>query len=415
MAGGAFGLAEYKTGELSSLFSKPKDEKNKKGVEVKADLADVFQKSVKKPKKSKNPSTNKEQNSSKPEPKSNSGQLSDKKKKPNQAKKSKTIEDDAEKTKRTVFVGNVPLVNKVLNKLKKLFEKSCGPVESVRLRSVPIKASAIPSNAGYKVMRKVSVNKGNFDTEAGGENTCSIAYVVFKTKQDAENAVTDYGTKSMKKETLRIGDHILRVDSAASDEHNRAFDRRRTVFVGSLPFKTSENAVTDFFCSKIITRMDGNKKSANGDNQNQTPVEAVRLIRDQATNMCKGIGYVLLRSPDLLEKALAINGKTFDGRKLRVSRCERSERLKRKNDKKTIAPQVKSNAVSALSKSNSSKFEGLRSNANLGGAKLRLRKKKKNQILQDKNGSNISKRKRVAQKESRKERQARKKQKKERK
>lgn len=47
---------------------------------------------------------------------------------------------------------------------------------------------------------------------------------------------------------------------------------------------------------------------------------AVRIVRDRATNIGRGIGYVLLRTKSVARAALTLAGATLGKRPLRVSR-----------------------------------------------------------------------------------------------
>ena len=47
---------------------------------------------------------------------------------------------------------------------------------------------------------------------------------------------------------------------------------------------------------------------------------SVRIVRDAATGIGKGFGYVNFASEDSVEIALTLNGSELDGRKIRVSR-----------------------------------------------------------------------------------------------
>lgn len=227
-----------------------------------------------------------------------------------EAPKSEAVEAakvEAEREARTLFVGNVPVGKKTQAKVKRLFAQQVGQVESVRLRSVPIGGAAIPSNSGFKVMRKVSVNKGSF-SKAVEQPTC-VAYVVFAAVASLEKALA-------REESFTLLGNTLRVDRAASSKKDRLFERRRTVFIGNLPFVATENMVMEYFSQHLNCR-----------------VTSVRLIRDKASNMGKGIGYVLLPSEELLEPALKLNGEEFQGRQIRVSRCERAKAEKQKPGK----------------------------------------------------------------------------------
>ena len=47
----------------------------------------------------------------------------------------------------------------------------------------------------------------------------------------------------------------------------------------------------------------------------------MRIVRDAATGIGKGFGYVNFASEDSVEIALTLNGSELDGRKMRVTRC----------------------------------------------------------------------------------------------
>ena len=49
-------------------------------------------------------------------------------------------------------------------------------------------------------------------------------------------------------------------------------------------------------------------------------ISSVRIVRDAATGIGKGFGYVNFASEDSVEIALTLNGSELDGRKIRVSR-----------------------------------------------------------------------------------------------
>ena len=50
-------------------------------------------------------------------------------------------------------------------------------------------------------------------------------------------------------------------------------------------------------------------------------ISSVRIVRDAATGIGKGFGYVNFASEDSVEIALTLNGSELDGRKIRVTRC----------------------------------------------------------------------------------------------
>lgn len=88
------------------------------------------------------------------------------------------------------------------------------------------------------------------------------AYIVYTDKVSAE--------KALEMNAQVFHDKHLRVDSAANPKNH---DRKKSVFVGSLPFDAQEEQLWEFFkeCGDI---------------------ENVRVVRDAKTNIGKGIAYV---------------------------------------------------------------------------------------------------------------------------
>lgn len=141
-----------------------------------------------------------------------------------------------------------------------------------------------------------------------------------------------------------IGGHTLRVDSANRGQGGSgdAFDAKRSVFLGNLPLKVTEEAVRKHFESGLKSALlrsggaaaptdasDGDKKKKNkkddaegvGDDDDDVEkplIEGVRVIRDAVTHVGKGFGYVLLRDRATAAAALALHGSKLSGRELRV-------------------------------------------------------------------------------------------------
>jgi RNA recognition motif-containing protein len=84
---------------------------------------------------------------------------------PEEAKAKKEEED-----KRTVFVGNIP-VTESKKSITKLFSP-CGPIESVRLRSVPFAGAKVDESGNQNLVRKVCTNQKLF-----GEQKVSVTFV----------------------------------------------------------------------------------------------------------------------------------------------------------------------------------------------------------------------------------------------
>ena len=257
---------------------------------------------------------------------------------------------EEEKLGRTVFVGNVP-VSVTRGELAALFASEFGAVESVRLRSVPVvagedtgrvdeatgrrKAPKTPEEKERakqdSLPRKAKVVLGVLNARRGTQN----AYVVFASAESVGRAVA-------RNLELVAGFNHLRIDRAAapsaasrlakmdakareaflkhavkSDDPEVArqgegggrFDDARTVFVGNLPYAVEE---------EDLLRAFGDVASAYGG------LENVRVVRDPATNVGKGIAYVAFKEEGGVREAIRL-GKGEDlkirGRVIRVARA----------------------------------------------------------------------------------------------
>jgi RNA recognition motif-containing protein len=197
---------------------------------------------------------------------------------------------DPDKDARTVFVGNVPVAIK-LKHIKRHFS-SCGSVESVRLRSLPV--------ASPKLSRKGAYATKDFRE---GASSCN-AYVVFADPASISAALKLNGSE--------LGGHHVRVDTVGSGASAQKFNNRLSLFVGNLDYRVNEEALYAHFSAVA------------GEG-----VVAVRCIRDKATSFGKGFAYVHFSSVDALSAALKLDGKAFDGRPLRVSRSDGKASIKR--------------------------------------------------------------------------------------
>ncbi|KAI8379377.1 uncharacterized protein BYT42DRAFT_644659 [Radiomyces spectabilis] len=192
--------------------------------------------------------------------------------------------EEQEKEQRTVFVGNlsVKCIEKAGYKALKAKFQECGTIQSIRFRSV---ALAIPMN------RKAAFLSGKIHSSRDVLN----AYIVYKEKEAVNKAVAMNGQIFMEKH--------LRVDSVAAPKPH---DRKRSVFLGSLPFDVQEEELWAFFkdCGEV---------------------ESVRVVRDKSTNIGKGIGYVQFVDRDSVDTALALEDKQFrEKHKIRIQRCKLS-------------------------------------------------------------------------------------------
>lgn len=249
------------------------------------------------------PATKKDKKKKKPtdenpdDPVKSSETDSPKKKKKNKKKEKDTAEDSNEEKetggdekdteekayaynredeKKTVFCGNIPNesgINK--NKIKELFAQY-GKIKTIRMRS----------------------ETGNVIFSKKNKTMCTSfnAYVVFETIEDAK--------KSLQLNGFKLVDNHIRVNMA--NDKNSAFQNNKgTIFVGNLPFDATEKEVRELF-------------STIGE------VEYVRIIPR------KGIAYICYKKGVSIVDAIKLNDAEFQGRNLRVTRCETKQKQEKK-------------------------------------------------------------------------------------
>jgi nucleolar protein 12 len=199
-------------------------------------------------------------------------------------RKRKLAQEDP-KADRTVFVGNLS-VETTKKKLKPFFS-DCGAVESIRFRSV--------------VSRRAPNTKRPLLSEASRFN----AYVVFKDPSSIDAALEKNGAL--------FGGQKVRVDSVAKRKSEVEYPHHRSVFIGNVPHEVKEDSIYEAFsdCGEV---------------------EGVRLVRDRATGLCKGFGFVLFKDSSSVVLAMKCRGIEVDGRQLRVlpSRPEGAHQTKRR-------------------------------------------------------------------------------------
>jgi len=79
------------------------------------------------------------------------------------------------------------------------------------------------------------------------------------------------------------------------------------LYVGNLPFKTSEAAIRELF-------------------EDHGPVNEVAIIIDRETGRSRGFGFVTMGSPEAGQAAInGLNGKPFEGRNLIINEARARE------------------------------------------------------------------------------------------
>ncbi|CAF1080777.1 unnamed protein product [Adineta ricciae] len=187
-------------------------------------------------------------------------------------------EDPSIANAQTVFVGNVPS-GCTQKELKRLFSKY-GTVDSIRLRNI------VPLNP--KRGNRLAFIKKEFHPL---QKTIT-AFVRFADESQAKKATSLNG--ELYKE------HHLRVDMAQNQNEGAKHDNKRSIFIGNLPFDASDDDVWKTFeeCGEI---------------------ESVRLVRDRATSVGKGFGYVLFQDEASVALALRMDGNCQVGhRQIRI-------------------------------------------------------------------------------------------------
>lgn len=219
------------------------------------------------------------------------------------SKSAPAVDTEVDKSQRTIFIGNVSssvISTKADYRTLRSTFRTCGPIESIRFRSIAF-AAQIPRKAAYLTHKL-------HETQ-----TTLNAYIVFKSK-DAMRA-------ALKLNGAVVLDRHLRVDSVA---HPAEQNPKRCVFVGNLDFEAQEEMLWRHFaqCGKV---------------------ESVRLVRDAATNVGKGFAYVQFEEENAVEKALLLNDKkpAPKDRKLRVVRARKVKKRVDQEPKKERAPKKK--------------------------------------------------------------------------
>ena len=225
-------------------------------------------------------------------------------------------EDAEDALRRTVFVGNLPVAIKT-KKLRAAFAPF-GAVASVRLRSVPVDQEGKMPKAG-KVITGALV----------AERKSTNAYVVFENEASAAKAIAAMNMKPIEGRHARV-DAAAAPSSRANEAKAKAlsadlppgvgitnggevaYDHARALFLGNLAYDVDEEDIIAFFHrNKEYPELAG-------------AVEAVRVVRDRATNLGKGIAFVLFRKTGDARVGLLMDGAKMGERAVRVTRASKN-------------------------------------------------------------------------------------------
>lgn len=191
------------------------------------------------------------------------------------SKEEEPSNDSEDKSKKTVFAGNLATSMSVKD-IKKLFSQY-GEVDSVRLRSVPIAGTAVDEAGNQDLVKKVCSIKKNLGTQKGSMN----AYIVFKEEESVHKALEANNTF--------LNNRHLRVDFVVPS----ILEPKRTVFIGSLHHYVDEEDLRNHFAAALPNAQD--------------EIECVRVIRDPDTLVGKGIAFVSFKSSNSVLQALSLN------------------------------------------------------------------------------------------------------------
>ena len=232
----------------------------------------------------------------------------------------------AERKKRTVFVGNIP-VDLPPKKLWYVF-KNCGKIEKIWFRSIA------PSTM---ITDRRNVVKGKM---IGNQKNNKNAYILFADASSVEEALKLNNHPISNSDFSEV--FHLRVDR----DEKKADDFNSTIFVGNLPFIINEEDLRKHFAG-VRVRVDADKDESNEKTErSSTPtfqklgnIVNIRIIRDKRTLIGCGVAFVQFETKEDAINAVTICRKEmrfrkFKGRELRIKMAVPTERRERKVQKK---------------------------------------------------------------------------------
>mmetsp|Transcript_16406 Transcript_16406/g.24492 ORF Transcript_16406/g.24492 Transcript_16406/m.24492 type:complete len:418 (+) Transcript_16406:272-1525(+) len=266
--------------------------------------------------------------------------------------------DDEKSNAVTLFVGNVPLTLMKARHFLSLFKGKLPSVVDGKPNNLRIGHPALLGNESFsksswiesvrfrsftpaqpKGNRKVSYIKRDFHhlrTSCNAYVMCrSLNYAKALVRFINEHTVV-HNTEAVP-ESLMVDDHHLRADIEGQPSNTTS---TLSVFIGNIPFECEEEIVYKFF------------------EQQECYPQQVRLIRDSATGIGRGFGYVSFSDASLLELALSLDGQqltTASGFSLPI-RIKPAHQQSNNNNKRE-KPKRSHNAAKRIQRSqNSTKY-----------------------------------------------------------
>jgi nucleolar protein 12 len=248
--------------------------------------------------------------------------------------------DDADAEDRTVFVGNLPLgtTRKTLEALFRGNGVCVDPlvdrVASARIRRVPTQGVKLPpQHAGNQALvQKVAANAGLFDST---KSSSCVGYVVFAHPSTVERAL-ELNNMEIPDPTADEHHGQSKARHIRVDRVRPVHDAARSVFVGNLPHNRTDEETLRQHVIKACSL----QQASNNDDQEDDPIEAVRVVRD-GEFQCRGFAYVLLRDKSLVPHVLQqLADSTYQGRQLRVQVCGKRFKNRRGEPKPAAAPEM---------------------------------------------------------------------------
>lgn len=276
-------------------------------------------------------------------------------------KRSVTPEDDR-KNARTIFVSNLPIeVAQKKSNVKQLRRHilslvPTAKIQSTRFRSVPFNVPTAAQSEQPRAHTKARAQ--SWRNSQGDEQDQKKKYLTpsekkrvafikadFHSSADSINAYIVFAHPPVRAPNLpplqvldpyqaaieatekcngtTFMDRTIRVDLADKSMSDALGDPKLSIFVGNLDFATHEDDLRLFFEGVISAERGPVVPQADVDRPT-TWVRRVRIVRDPATQLGKGFGYIQLADHQCIDELLSLEpGKLkFSKRKLRLERCK---------------------------------------------------------------------------------------------